>query len=58
MRHAANADLLEALKQSLRDVETLKLISPSDLDILELRNDLKEKISAIEAQQRCHEKAA
>jgi hypothetical protein len=52
MRHVPKPDLLHALKQSLRDLENLKLLSPKDLDIPALRRDLKEKIAAIEAQQK------
>jgi hypothetical protein len=52
MHETPKADLLAALKQSLHDLENVKLLSPDDLDIVELRRDLKEKIAAIEAQQR------
>jgi len=61
MRDVMNANSLEALKQSLRDSEALKLIGPSDLDILDMRRDLKQRISALEAQQeqsRSYEMAA
>jgi hypothetical protein len=52
MRHVPKADLLEALKQSLRDLENLKLVSPNDLDSLNLRRNLKEQTAAIERQLR------
>lgn len=50
MRQVPKADLLNALRQSLREVENLKLLSPDDLDILDLRRSLKERIAAIEGQ--------
>ena len=61
MRNAINPNSLEVLKQSLRDLEALKLIGPSDLDILDMRRDLKQRIAALEAQQeqsRSYEMAA
>ena len=52
MRHIPKPEMLEALKQSLHDLENLTLLSPDDLDIIELRRDLKANIEAIETQQR------
>jgi len=51
MRHVPTADLLEAMRESLRDLENLKLLSPDDLDILDLRRNLKERIAVLERQQ-------
>jgi hypothetical protein len=51
MRHILTADLLEAMRDSLINLETLELLSPDDLDILDLRRDLKEKIAVLERQQ-------
>ncbi len=51
MRHIPRAELLEALRQSLRDLEKIKLLSPDDLHIIEVRRNLKAKIAAMEAQQ-------
>lgn len=51
MRHIPAADLLRALKQSLLDLDGLKLISPNDLEILDLRRCLKEQIAALERHQ-------
>jgi hypothetical protein len=51
MRHILTADLLEAMRECLRNLENLKLLSPDDLDILDLRRDLKEKIAVLERQQ-------
>ena len=48
MRHIPNADLLEAMKDSLHHLENLKLLSPNDLEILNLRRTLKEQITALE----------
>ena len=46
MRHTP--DLLEAMKQSLRDLETLKPLNPDDLEIVDMRRTLKEQIAALE----------
>jgi len=51
MRHTSKADLLEAMKESLQGLENLKLLSPNDLEILDLRRSLKDEISALERQQ-------
>ena len=51
MRHIiVETDLLQAMKDSLRDLDNLKLISPDDLEILNLRRSLKEQIAAFERQ--------
>jgi len=42
------ADLLEALKQSLRDLDNLKILRANDLETLNLRRSPKEQIAAIE----------
>jgi hypothetical protein len=52
MRHVPQPGLLDGLKQALRELENLKLLSPRDLDILDLRRTLREKILRIENQQR------
>ena len=51
MRHIPNADLLEAMKESLHYFENLKLLGPKDLEILDVRRSLKEQITALERQQ-------
>jgi hypothetical protein len=38
------------MKDSLRDLENLKLLSPADLEIVDLRRSLKERIAALERQ--------
>lgn len=48
MRHISKAELLEAMKQSLHDLENLKLLSPNDLEILGLRRSLRERIAVLE----------
>jgi len=48
MRDVPKADLLDALKQSLRDLENLKLLSPNDLAVLDLRRSLKDQVAALE----------
>jgi hypothetical protein len=51
MRHIPQAALLEALRQSLRDLENLTLLSPEDLQIIEARRNLKAEIASMEEQQ-------
>jgi len=51
MRHVPKADLLEALKQSLRDLDNLKILSPDDIEIRNLRRALGEQIEVLERQQ-------
>lgn len=51
MRHIPQADLLRAMKQSLRDLDNLKLLNPNDLEILRLRRSLREQIDRLERQQ-------
>jgi hypothetical protein len=51
MRHIPQTELLEALRQSLRDLERLTLLSPEDLQIIEARRNLKAKIASMEEQQ-------
>ena len=51
MRHIHNTELLQAMKDSLRDLDNLKLLGPNDLEILDLRRSLKEQIAALERQQ-------
>jgi len=53
MRHVLKSELLDAMRGSLRDLENLKLFSPSDLDILTQKRELKEKIAELEGVQEC-----
>lgn len=42
------AELLEAMKSSLHDLEELKLFSPDDLDIIDERRILRQRIAELE----------
>ena len=42
------AELLEAMKGCLHDLEELKLFSPDDLDIIDERRILRRKIAELE----------
>ena len=42
------ADLLDAMKDCLRDLEIVKLLSPDDLDILDEKRILRQKIHELE----------
>ena len=42
------AELLEAMKGCLYDLEELKLLSPDDLDIFDERRILRQKIAKLE----------
>lgn len=48
MRHFHEPGLLEALKDSLHDLESVHLISPDDLDIIDEKRILRQKIAALE----------
>jgi len=50
MRHVSKPELLEAMRESLRNLENTQLISPDDLDILKSRHDLEAKIAILEQQ--------
>jgi len=52
MRHILKADLLQAMKESFRDLKNLRLLSPNDLEILTLRRNLERQIAALERQLR------
>jgi hypothetical protein len=44
------AELLEAMKGCLHDLEELKLLSPDDLDIIDERRILRRKIAELEGE--------
>jgi hypothetical protein len=46
--HVHRAELLDALKGCLHDLEELKLISPGDLDIIDERRIIRQKIAKLE----------
>lgn len=48
MVQVLRADLLDAMKDCLRDLETVKLLSPDDLDILDEKRILRQKIDGLE----------
>ena len=48
MRHIPQAEMLAAMKDSRRELENMKLLSPNDLNVLSLRRDLRAKISELE----------
>jgi len=58
MRHASKSELLEAMRESLRNLESTELLSPNDLDILKSRHDLEAKIAKLERQDSEEQKAA
>jgi hypothetical protein len=41
------AELLEAMRGCLHDLEEMKLLSPGDLDIIDTRRILRQKISEL-----------
>ena len=44
------AELLEAMKGCLHDLEELKLLNPDDLDIIDERRILRRKIAELEGE--------
>lgn len=48
--YVSRAELLEAMKGCLQDLEELKLLSPNDLDIIDERRILRQKIGELERQ--------
>jgi hypothetical protein len=48
MRHFREPGLLRAMKDCLRDLENVKLISPGDLDIVDEKRILRQKIAELE----------
>ena len=50
MRILPKAELLELMKTSLRDLDNLRLLSPTDLYILRVRRNLRHKIDELEQQ--------
>jgi hypothetical protein len=46
--HVLRVELLDALKGCLHDLEELKLLSPGDLDIIDERRILRQKIAELE----------
>jgi hypothetical protein len=48
MRHILRAELLQAMKDNLRDLDDLKLLSPCDLDIIDEKRILRQQIAELE----------
>ncbi len=48
MRHVPKPELVDAMKDCLRDLEKTKLISPDDLDIIDEKRILRQKIAELE----------
>ena len=48
MRHFVEPGLLDAMKDCLRDLENVKLISPDDLDIVDQKRILRQQIAKLE----------
>jgi hypothetical protein len=48
MSHVSKPELLDAMKDCLRELETTKLISPDDLDIIDQKRILRQKIAELE----------
>jgi hypothetical protein len=46
-----NSESLEVLRQSLRDLDKIKVIDPEDLAILDLKRTLEGRIAELEGQQ-------
>jgi len=48
MRHSNEPELLDALKDSLQDLEGVQLISPEDIEIIAEKRILRQKIEELE----------
>lgn len=51
MRHILKPELLNAMKESLRTLENVKMLSPDDIEILRFRRSLRQKIDELETQE-------
>ena len=51
LHHVLKSELLEAMKDCLRDLENVKLISPADLDIIDEKRVLRHKIDELEIEE-------
>lgn len=43
-----DVEMLAALKQSLNDLENITLLNPDDLELVALKNNLRERIATLE----------
>ena len=48
MRQIPRAELLDAMKECLRDLENTQLLSPDDLDIINQKRTLRQQIAKLE----------
>ena len=48
MRHVSKHELLAAMKDCLHRIENTELISPDDLDIIDVKRILRHKIAELE----------
>jgi hypothetical protein len=48
MSHILKPELLDAMKDCLRDLENVKLINPDDLDIIDEKRILRQQIAVLE----------
>jgi len=51
MRRCVEHELLGAMKDCLRDLENVKLLSPDDLDIIDQKRILRQKIAELEKEE-------
>lgn len=47
-----DSELLKRLKRELQELENLKLLAPSDLSIMTARRELRDRIAALEKEER------
>ncbi len=57
MRHFTEPGLLDAMKDCLRDLENVKLLSPDDLDIIDEKRILRQKIAELERERTLSDRA-
>jgi hypothetical protein len=48
MRHLVPPESLDVVKDCLRDLENVELLSPDDLDIIDEKRSLRQKIGELE----------
>jgi hypothetical protein len=48
MRHIVQPELLDIMKDRLRDLENIQLLSPDDLDIIDQKRSLRQQIADLE----------
>jgi hypothetical protein len=48
MRHILRADMLDAMRNNLHNLEDLRLLGPDDLDIIDEKRILRQQITELE----------